>query len=203
MCNMVQEISTTPANEVWRPIAGFEDLYEVSNLGRVRSLDRYYPDIIVLPSGKLAPYHRKGKMMSLHTDKRTGYVFICLRKNDGKGHNNFVHRLVAQAFIPNPNNLPEINHKDECKTNNRADNLEWCDSRYNKLYGTAIERINAKRSKAIEQLTLDGQHVAFYQSAAIASRMSNGKFRPSSIYMALNGQTKTAYGYLWRRTNRN
>ena len=197
MSSMAHATSTTPANEIWRPIKGYEDLYEVSNLGRVRSLDRYYPDMIKMPNGALAPYVRKGKIMKSFVQPKTGYVIICLRNLKRK--NKLLHRLVAEAFVPNPNNLPEVNHKDEDKTNNCASNLEWCDGIYNKLYGTARERINAKRSKGIEQLTLDGQHVAFYQSAAVAYRMSNGKFHPSSIYMVVNGQKKTAYGYQWRR----
>ena len=192
---MEQETKTIPAVEEWRPIKGYEGLYEVSNLGQVRSVDRIV--INTSRSGNTYKEFKKGKIIS-QRKTHSGYILVSLHKEGGIS-DKLVHRVVAIAFIPNPNNLPEVNHKDEDKTNNKASNLEWCDSSYNKLYGTARERINAKRSKGIEQLTLDGQHVAFCQSAAVAYRMSNGKFHPSSIIMAVNGHQKTAYGYLWRR----
>ena len=196
MCFMERATLTTAAVEEWRPVKGYEGLYEVSNLGRVRSLDRYYPDMITLPNGAIGPYVRKGKIMKPFV-LPTGYVHICLRNLKGKS--KLLHRLVAEAFVPNPNNLPEVNHKDEDKTNNMASNLEWCDSKYNSNYGTGIERSSAKRCKPIEQLTLDGKHVAFYKSSAEAYRMSNGKFIASRIYTILSEGKNKAYGYIWRR----
>lgn len=196
MCFMERVTLTTAAVEEWRPIAGYEGLYEVSNLGRVRSLGRYYPDMITLPNGAIGPYVRKGKIMKPFVQPKTGYVTITLRNL--KGNQKLLHRLVAEAFVPNPNNLPEVNHKDEDKTNNIASNLEWCDSKYNKRYGTGYKRRSAKRKKPIEQLTLDGQHVAFYQSAADAYRMSNGKFLANRIYTVLSEGKNIAYGYIWR-----
>lgn len=118
--------------EEWRPVIGYEGLYEVSNLGRVRSVDRY-----VKSKGE-SYWLRKGKMLSPAKDKN-GYLKVNLSCN-GKNNIIRVHRLVAQVFIHNPDNLPEINHKDEDKTNNRVDNLEWCDRKYNNNYGTKIER---------------------------------------------------------------
>ena len=94
--------------------------------------------------------------------------------------------------MPNPDNLPEINHKDENKLNNRADNLEWCDRLYNVNYGTGIQR----REKTIEQLTLDGQHVAYYTSIKNAERQLG--FNQSYITKACRGKRNTAYGYQWR-----
>ena len=123
-------------NEEWRPIGGYEGLYEVSNLGRVRSVDRY-----VKSKGE-SYWLRKGKMLSPAKDKN-GYLKVNLYCN-GKCKTINVHRLVAQEFIPNPDNLPQINHKDEDKTNNRVDNLEWCDAKYNINYGTA--RIRGKET---------------------------------------------------------
>ena len=118
--------------EIWRPVVGYEGLYEVSSYGRVRSLDRYV-------KGKSESYRLiKGKVLSGSITK-DGYV-RCLIKVNGVGRSYFVHRLVAEAFIPNPDNLPQVNHKDEDKTNNNVDNLEWCDAKYNNNYGTAIER---------------------------------------------------------------
>ena len=120
--------------EEWRPVVGYEGLYEVSSYGKVRSLDRYVKTCY--GSYRL----HKGKVLSPGKDT-DGYLKVCLSCN-GKNKMFFVHRLAAQAFLLNPDNLPEINHKDEDKTNNSVDNLEWCDRSYNNNYGTA--RIRAK-----------------------------------------------------------
>lgn len=114
--------------EIWRPIEGYEGLYEVSNTGRVRSVDRYIKTCY--EAYKL----QKGKI--LNPGKNTnGYLQVVLHCN-GKCKTINVHKLVAQAFLPNPDNLPMINHKDEDKTNNNVTNLERCDAKYNINYGT-------------------------------------------------------------------
>ena len=118
--------------EIWKPIEGYEGLYEVSSYGRVRSLDRY-----VKTCYEAYKLH-KGKILSPAKDKN-GYLKVHLCCN-GKHNIIRVHRLVCKAFIPNPDNLPEVNHKDEDKTNNSVDNLEWCDRSYNISYGTRTER---------------------------------------------------------------
>lgn len=116
--------------EQWKPIVGYEGLYEVSSLGRIKSLN----------------YHRAGKEKILKPEKeRNGYLRVGLWKN-GKQKMFYVHRLVGEAFIPNPEKLPEINHKNENKANNAVENIEWCDRRYNINFGTRTERT----SKAIE-----------------------------------------------------
>ena len=114
--------------EEWRPIVGYEGLYEVSNTGQVRSLDMY-----LKCKGKSYRL-QKGKVLSPVKNK-DGYLLVNLHCN-GKIQHKTIHRLAAQAFIPNPDNLPEVNHKDEDKTNNSVDNLEWCDRSYNNNYGT-------------------------------------------------------------------
>ena len=120
-------------NVEWRPIEGYEGLYEVSNTGRVRSVDRY----------DNRNCFRKGKVLSPAKDKN-GYLKVVLNCN-GKCKTINVHRLVAQEFIPNPDNLPMVNHKDEDKSNNNVINLEWCDVKYNLSYGTA--RIRERDTK--------------------------------------------------------
>lgn len=121
--------------EIWRPIPGYEGLYEVSNTGQVRSLDKF-DSLGVFWEGKL-----------LSKLKVRGYFMVKLRK-DGIQKMCSVHRLVAQAFIPNTLDLPQVNHKDEDKTNNNVTNLEWCTAKYNMNYGTARERtINTKIKK--------------------------------------------------------
>lgn len=117
--------------ETWKKI---DDRYEVSNLGKVRSVDR---NII---NKKGIQIHRKGKVLKL---QRIGdYLAVYLPdKETGKQVWKYVHRLVATAFLDNPTGLPEVNHKDENKFNNRADNLEWCDRQYNSTYGTTLKRI--------------------------------------------------------------
>jgi hypothetical protein len=168
------------------------DLYEVSNLGRVRSLDRVYTQLY--PNGKEQLRHIKGSILKFETNN-TGYLAIQLYDR-GKRKRYLVHRLVAEAFIPNPNNLPEVNHKDECKTNNRADNLEWCNGKYNSNFGTGKWRKSYGRRKIVEQLTLDGQHVAYYSGAREAGRLTG--FRQGNISAVCRGENPQSYGYKWK-----
>lgn len=102
--------------ELWVDIDGFEGLYQVSNLGNVKSLDRY------VASKSNIRQHKSERQLKLNGGKYT-QVILC---KDGKTYGRLVHRLVATAFIPNPNNYPCINHKDENPKNNCVDNLEWC-----------------------------------------------------------------------------
>lgn len=194
MCNMERETKTTPAVEVWRPVRNFEGLYEVSNLARVRSLDR-----VVRGGNAMSdnyPINLKGRILK-QCMAGNGYLFVVLCK-DGKHKHVTVHRLVAETFIPNPDNLPEINHKDENKSNNVVSNLEWCDRSYNVNYGTSLEKRSRKCFKCIEQLTLDGQHVAYYESTAELERSSNGRYSTTAIYNAARGRSSCSGGYKWR-----
>ena len=116
----------TLLNEIWKPIEGYEGLYEVSNLGRVKSLKRL---------------HTKERILSQFLNHR-GYARVNLWK-ENKSRKYSVHRLVAEAFIPNPDSKPQVNHIDENKTNNSVENLEWCTQLENHNHGTVNERISA------------------------------------------------------------
>ena len=179
--------------EIWKDIEGYEGLYQVSNLGRVRSLGR---DLMRKSRyGTMAPYHINGRVLKpLHS--QGDYCYVHLFDKDGTSTNQKVHRLVALAFVPNPNNLNEVNHIDEDKENNRADNLEWCKHVDNCNHGTRNGRSAVKRGIQVEQLTLDGHHVAFYQSACDASRQTG--IARKGINDCCRRHLKTAGGYLWK-----
>ena len=126
--------------EIWKDIENYEGLYQVSNLGRVKSLERD-----VYRQNGTFHYHAGGKILAPVLD-RGGYQYVHLSKN-GRVKKESVHRLVAMAFLPNPENKRQVNHKNEVKTDNTVSNLEWCTSKYNNNYGTKIERgIQNRRS---------------------------------------------------------
>ena len=163
--------------EYWKPVVGYEGHYQVSNFGRVKSI-KFGKEI----------------MLKQHINIKGGYYYVCLLKN-GKHKNYYVHRLVAQAFIPNPNNLPQVNHKDENKTNNNVDNLEWCTNEYNHNYGTINERISQSQSKPVLQYDLNGNFIKEWKSVNECGR--NG-FNQGDICKCCNGKRKTAKGFIWR-----
>ena len=179
--------------EIWKDIEGYEGLYQVSNLGRVRSLGRTIQRRTRW--GTTVDYTMKGKMLKpLHS--QGDYCYVHLFDKDGTSTNQKVHRLVAWAFVPNPNNLNEVNHIDENKDNNRADNLEWCKHVDNCNYGTRNERCKTKLSKPVQKLDADGNVVAEYPSIIEAERVT-GTCR-SQIRMCCHGKYKTAGGYRWK-----
>lgn len=184
--------------EIWKPVAGYEGLYEVSNMGNVRSLDR-----TVKNKNGLAV--KKGKVIK-QAGVNSGYLRVNLWK-DNMGSCFLVHRLVAEAFIGNPDNLPEVNHIDENKHNNCANNLEYCDRRYNANYGTQRQRAAEKQcgipvgEQPILQYTTDGVFVNRFDSALKAAKAINGD--NSGICKCANGKYKTSYGYIWRWENGN
>lgn len=141
--------------EKWKPVIGYEGIYEVSSLGRVKSLGR-----MILGNGGTRYWHKEGIMVPQKTYK--GYTRVIL-SHDGEWHTTQVHRIVAMAFIPNPNGYPEINHKNEVKDDNRACNLEWCTTMYNNHYGTRIERARAhSKTRALIAIRLiDGKEFYF------------------------------------------
>lgn len=123
--------------EEWRNVVGYEGKYQVSNLGNVRSLNR----IIECKGKGGCNVHRKQRGCLMRQSLNTqGYYTVGLSCQKPGSRTHLVSRLVAQAFIPNPDNLPCVNHKDENSKNNRVDNLEWCTKEYNNSYGTIRER---------------------------------------------------------------
>lgn len=181
-------------NEVWKDIAGYEGIYQVSNLGRVRSLDRTY----YLKNGRTQS--AKGRIMAFY-DTKDGYKGVKLRTT--KSRVSFrVHRLVAEAFIANPFNYPCINHKDENKQNNVVENLEWCTQKYNMNFGTLHHRLSVTHknhpilSKSIEQYSLDGRFIQSYPSAAEASRQTG--IHRVNIRACCRGLYTQSGGYIWK-----
>jgi hypothetical protein len=178
--------------EVWKNISGYEGLYEVSSLGRVRSLPhKVYNKLI-------GEYISKEKILKQGSLVR-GYKGVGLYKN-GKEKTQKVHRLVAEAFIPNPNNYPEVNHKNEDTSDNRVTNLEWCTSKYNSNYGTRTQRIaqknlNRNKSKRVLQLDLSGNLIHVWPSASETQR--NG-FSQGNVSACCRGERKTHKGYKWQ-----
>ena len=163
----------------WKPITDYVGLYEVSSEGRVRNV-------------------KTGKILKPKNNRR-GYLFVGLHKN-GAVKKRYIHRLVAQAFIPNPNKLPEVNHKDEIKANNNLDNLEWVSHRDNSNYGKRNERISKSMSKPIVQIDLStGLIIKTYPSTTIATRVTGINY--DTISRAARGIYKSAGRFGWRYTN--
>lgn len=169
-------------SEIWKNIEGFDGKYQVSNQGRVRSMWRnnQYKTHIGSPT-----------MLKLITHRQC-YLYVLLTKN-GKSTKHYVHRLVAQAFIPNPENLPQVNHKSEVKTDNCVENLEWCTGKYNSNYGTRVERWKPQVIKPIIQTTLDGKFVRRFDSEAAAERECG--YDASYLSLVCHGKRPHAYGY--------
>ena len=153
--------------EIWKPIKGF-DGYEVSNEGNVRSP---WKTLSQYPNGRGYPRVSIGNKMRL------------------------VHRLVAEAFIENPNGYPIVNHKDEDKTNNKATNLEWCTHEYNSNYGGAPIRASEKSRMPVIQFLPNGEEVEWESLRAVEKELG---FSHGNISKACKGYYKKAYGYRWQ-----
>ena len=125
--------------EIWKDIVGFEGLYQVSNIGNVKCLSR--TQFVVDKRGRAYTRHKREVLLTPYDMQ--GYLGVTLYK-DTQRCTKAIHKLVAEAFIPNPIHLPQVNHKDERKHNNSIDNLEWCSCSYNINYGTANQRRSTK-----------------------------------------------------------
>lgn len=183
--------------EIWKDIDGYVGLYQVSNLGNVKSLN----------------YRRTGRERPLTFKVNSNdYLSAELYKN-GNRKFHLVHRLVADAFIPDKTNFKyvdeedrlkyvdnldklKINHKDENPENNCVNNLEWCTQYYNLMYGTHNERVGRSLSKKVYQYDLDGNFIREWVSASEVERQLG--YAQSNINACCLGKRKTAYGYIWR-----
>lgn len=187
-------------NETWRDVVGYEGLYEVSDLGRVRSVDR----IIEIQRGDQSyTQNTQGKILR-QTARKHGYLGVWLYGIGGIAGRNgkmvSVHRIVADAFCQKDDGDCEVNHLNEDKTDNRAVNLEWCTHKENSAYGNRGKRIglanrNGKQSKKVFQYLPSGELVAEYPSMAEVQRSTG--FRKGNIWKQMNGIYETAYGYKW------
>lgn len=174
--------------ECWRWIPGYEGWYQVSTRGRVRSVDRW----VTYPDG--SKRFIKGRILKPELNKK-GYLYVYLCR-DGKRCNFRVHRLVAETWISNPENKPQVNHLDEQKTNNDVFNLEWVTAKENTNYGTGIERMIASQSKSVQALdTKTGVVVFEFPSIMEAGR--NG-FDRRHITECCQGKFKQHKGFAWR-----
>lgn len=164
--------------EIWKDIEGYPN-YQVSNMGRVKSFN----------------YKQTGKEKIMKGSKNnSGYPQVSLCK-EGKTKTYLIHRLVASAFLDNPNNLPEVNHIDEDKSNNRVDNLEYCNRKYNCNYGTHIEKMIKSKSIPILQFSKTGEFIKRWNNAKEVER--NLEICSSDIYKCCKGKKKTCGGYVW------
>lgn len=182
--------------EIWKDIKNYEGLYQVSNLGRVKSLDRKVKTGIKYNDYKIA----KGKILKLN-QKRNGYLTVDLSK-ENKVKTITVHRLVALNFIPNPKNKEEINHINCKKYDNRVENLEWVTSEENKEHAKLNKLYyNPKR----KQVRCKQTNTTFESSYNAGEWLNNNKFKNSKntaviankIRMCCNNKQKVAYGYTW------
>lgn len=168
-------------NEIWKSVKGYEGRYEVSSTGKVASL-------------KFRGHNKRGILKNRVTGN--GYLQATLFK-DGKRHYCLVHRLIAEAFIPNINELPQVNHLDENKQNNNVNNLEWCSPKENCNYGSRNAKIGAISSKPVVQMK-NGIDVASFKSVHEASIITG--CCESKISACCRGDRQTTGGYEWRYT---
>lgn len=163
--------------EEWVDVVGYEGLYKINRQGKVVRI-------------------KDNKVMGEYKD-RAGYIFCKLTKN-GVGRTELKHRLIAKAFIPNPNNLPEINHKDENKENNSIENLEWCDRKYNMNYGTCVKRASRKKEKKVCCYDMNLNLVKVYNSI---KETSKDGYEPKHVSDVALRKRRTHKNMIWRCYN--
>lgn len=189
--------------EVWKDIPDYNGRYQASNLGRVRSTDK-----TVLKSNGCSEIY-KGRVLKTF-EATGGYLYVRIAEEQNKFHSVRLHRIIAKTFIPNPHNLPQINHINENKKDNRAENLEWCTGKYNTNYGHRAEKFaismqnNPTLSKEVNQYDLDGKYLRSFPSASEAARFLNlskvAAGRIGQCCRHLFSRGNSAYGFLWEFT---
>lgn len=191
--------------EIWKDIKNYEGLYQVSNLGNVRSLDRIRKQF---NHNGIATIKYKGRILKKQLQKRTGYHTVTLYDNNRKPKIKSVHRLVGETFLDNLDNYPVINHKDGRKLNNNVDNLEWCMISHNVKHAyniglTKIKKLYGKenpKARKVEQYDLENNFIKLWYSIVDAS--NDLKIDSSSISAVCKGKRKTAGGYIWKYERR-
>ena len=166
--------------EIWKDIPEYEGYYQISNLGRIKSLHNY-----------------RGKESIIKPRIKQEYLTIGLRKNNVRKWKR-IHRLIAEAFIPNPNNYPVVNHKNENKLDNRIENLEWCTVGYNNTYGSRLKRVKQKVSKPVIQYDLQGNYIKEFESIGDAAREINTNAGNIIKCCKRNPKYNKVKGYVWR-----
>ena len=181
--------------DVWKDIKGYEGLYQVSNLGRIKSLAK------IRPCNKGVKINRE-RILSLFPDKK-GYLMTFLYDLERKRKTLKVHRLVANAFIPNPDNKPQIDHINAVKSDNRVCNLRWCTSRENfhnpiSYARNSVSKTGYKnhKAKSVSQYTLDDKFIRTWLCISDIRRELG--YDHSHITQCCRGERKLAYGYKWR-----
>lgn len=191
--------------EIWKDIEGYEGAYQVSNLGNVRSINQVGEGIV-----------RKLRLKQTRDGYRSVHLYI-----SGEQKSCYVHRLVAKAFLPNPGELPIVNHKDENRGNNNASNLEWCDYSHNMRHsmnlhpeeqekrkllrekvfdGCVIRKGPYKRKMPVIQRSVETGEIVAMWSSLYEAAVEN-KWHGSLIKRCCDGERKTAYGFKWQYAN--
>lgn len=188
-------------NEIWKDVVGYEGLYQVSNLGNVRSLNRIVKDLT-----RERYQNIKGKLMKKFLSKH-GYLYVDLRNHNKKQH--YIHRLVAEAFIPNPENKLQVNHIDGNKQNNCVSNLEWCTESENRTHAfkTGLQKSpmkgligkNNPLSRKVNQYDLNGTLIKQWDSMSEIEKKLG--IHSGKISCCCNKKYKTSSGYIWRFAN--
>lgn len=179
--------------EIFKPIKNYENLYSISNLGRVKSNNRQR----LGAGGSIR--NCKGRILKA-IPNQSGHLLVNLYDEEGKSKKALVHRLVAEAFLENPENLPCINHKDENKLNNCVDNLEWCTIAYNNSYSHLENNLYRKTGNypiAVIQYSLSGEEINRYASYSQAEKETG--IDHSGISACCRGKQKTAGGFVWKK----
>lgn len=179
--------------EFWKTIKDTNEKYSVSNLGRVRRNEHYTK---VKPNDSVVYY--KERLLKGYLDQE-GYVVYCIQTTNGKAATKKAHRLVAEAFIPNPDNLPCVNHKDENRSNNCVENLEWCTIKYNNNYGARKEKLRKTSGIRVAQYTTDGKLIKIWNSMQEASESFGCKTTASIRRVCKGVKGRNTYrGFIWK-----